>query len=108
MTTPPALNPAFAAIPVNTLERRTEGKIVGTWIAVKDFEVNVKYNPNKKYTKGDSVGHVVKNYSDNWVMLDGYDLVCSDIIPADCIEHKRYITVTESVITKFEIIEIEK
>jgi hypothetical protein len=102
-TTAPNLKAAYTAAPLETETKTTQGKVITCYYAKEQITLDYGYGQIKTYEIGDRInGEYGKN---GLIQADGYGMLECDIIPWDKIITRDYITVRETKVTTWEILD---
>ena len=103
MTTYPTFSSPANCTPIETTHKTTQSKVVSKLVASKDFEVKCSYNRTIKVLKGGDIGGFSLCNDGAYAILDRYQCISSEKIPAEYVIEKWFVTVTETTKTVFEV-----
>ena len=102
-TTAPSLKAAYTAVPLETTTKVNDGKVITCYYAKEKITCDYGYNTIKTFEVGERIyGQYNK---DGLAQVDGYDCLVCEIIPWDKIITREFITVRETKVTTWEILD---
>lgn len=102
-TTAPSKDFIYKKVPLETTTRVSDGKVITCYYAKEQITCDYGYNTIKTFEVGEQI-HGAYN-EDGLAQVDGYDCLVCEIIPWDKIITRSFITVRETKVTTWEILD---
>ena len=101
-TAAPSLKAAYTAVHLDTITKTNDGKVITCYFAKEQITCDYGYNTIKTFEVGDQI--IGQYNKDGLAQVDGYNCLVCKIIPWDKIITREFITVRETKVTTWEIV----